>query len=99
MIDSVGFWVAADAWPSLRAARLAPDELRALARRRLARVLRGAAETVFNRRRFDAAGFGGDSRMLDSRPEQVLGALAPAGKAELRAAGRDVLAGGRVRPD
>jgi phenylacetate-CoA ligase len=99
VIESVGFWVAADAWRTLRAARLAPEALRALARARLARMLRAAAATEFYRRRLDAAGVGGDNLMLESSPEQVLQALAPVGKAELRAAGGELLPGGKVRPE
>jgi phenylacetate-CoA ligase len=99
VIESVGFWVAADAWRTLRAARLAPEELQALARERLVRMLRIASVTGFYRRRFDAAGVGGDDLMLDSSPEQVLQAIAPAGKAELREAGDDMLLGGKVRPE
>jgi phenylacetate-CoA ligase len=94
-----GFWIAADAWPTLRAARLSPDELAALARRRLIETLRVAAETPFYRRRFDAAGVGRDELMLETSPEEVLGALAPAGKPEMRAAGGDMLLGGKVRPE
>jgi phenylacetate-CoA ligase len=37
--------------------------------------------------------------MLESSPEQVLEALAPAAKAELREAGADLLLGGKVRPE
>ena len=99
MIGSVGFWVAADAWRTLRAARLAPDELQALARKRLARMLRVASATGFYRRRFDAAGVGDDDLMLESSPDQVLQALEPAGKAELREAGGRILLGGKVRPE
>jgi phenylacetate-CoA ligase len=99
VIESVGFWVAADAWRTLRAARLAPDELGALARKRLGRMLRAASATGFYRRRLDAAGVGGDDLMLESSPEQVLRALAPAGKAELREAGGEILLGGKVRPE
>jgi phenylacetate-CoA ligase len=99
VIESVGFWVAADAWRTLRAARLAPEALQALARARLARMLRAAAATGFYRRRLDAAGVGGDDLMLESSPEQVLQALAPTGKAELREAGGEILSGGKVRPE
>jgi len=98
-MESVGFWVAADAWRTLRAARLAPDALEALARARLARMLRAASATRFYRRRLDVAGVGGDELMLESSPEQVLQALAPAGKAELREAGGAILLGGKVRPE
>jgi phenylacetate-CoA ligase len=99
VIESVGFWVAADAWRTLRAARLAPDALQALARARLARMLRAASATEFYRRRLDAAGVCGDELMLESSPEQVLQTLAPAGKAELRAAGGEILLGGKLRPE
>ncbi len=99
MIESVGFWVAADAWRTLRAARLAPDALQALARARLARMLRAASATGFYRRRLDHAGVGGEELMLESSPEQVLQALAPAGKVELREAGGEILLGGKVRPE
>ncbi len=99
MISSVGFWVAADGWRTLRAASLDPEALRALARKRLARMLRTASKTEFYRHRFDAAGVGGDDLMLEASPEQVLAALEPAAKAELRMAGGDILLGGRVRPE
>jgi phenylacetate-CoA ligase len=98
-MESLGFWVARDAWPVLRAASLSPVELGELSRRRLARILRVASATGFYRRRLDAAGVGGDDLMLETSPEQVLQALEPAGKAELREAGGDVLLGGRVRPE
>jgi phenylacetate-CoA ligase len=62
-------------------------------------MLRTASATGFYRRRLDAAGVGGDDLMLESSPEQVLQALAPAGKAELREAGGEVLLGGKVRPE
>ena len=98
-MDRVGFWIARDAWPVLRAARLAPGELEALARKRLVRMLRTAARIPFYRRRLDAAGVGDDDLMLEASPEQVLVALAPAAKAELREAGGDILLGGKVRPE
>ncbi len=99
MIDRVGFWIARDAWPVLRAASLAPERLQALARARLTRILRAAATVPFYRERLDAAGVGDDDLMLELCPEQVLEAVAPATKADLRAAGGDVLLGGRVRPE
>ena len=98
-MDRVGFWIARDVWPVLRAARLTPEQLDALARRRLTRMLRTAARVPFYRRRLDVAGVGDDDLMMELCPEQVLEALAPAGKAELREAGGDVLLGGRVRPE
>ena len=99
MIDRVGFWIARDAWPVLRAARLHPERLEALARRRLTRMLRTAARVPFYRSRLEAAGVGNDDLMMELSPEQVLEALAPVTKAELREAGGDVLLGGRVRPE
>lgn len=99
MTDRIGFWIARDAWPVLRAARLAPGELEALARKRLVRMLRTAARIPFYRRRLDAAGVGDDDLMLEASPEQVLAALAPAAKTELREAGGDILLGGKVRPE
>ncbi|HEX6669473.1 MAG TPA: hypothetical protein VF061_07930, partial [Gemmatimonadales bacterium] len=85
-MDRVGFWIARDAWPVLRAARLPPERLEALARRRLIRMLRTAATVPFYRRRLDAAGVGDDALMMEQCPEQVLEALAPVTKVELREA-------------
>jgi phenylacetate-CoA ligase len=98
-MDRVGFWVARDLWPVLRAAKLDPGQLEALARKRLTRMLRTAARVPFYRRRLDEAGVGDDDLMMELCPDQVLGALAPATKADLREAGGDVLLGGRVRPE
>ena len=98
MNGTVGFWLAADALGVFRAERLAAGALRALARRRLGRVLETAAGTYFYRQRFAAAGVDPGSPLLRLDPEAVLSLLAPVGKAELRAAGVAVLAGGRVSP-
>jgi phenylacetate-CoA ligase len=98
-MDRVGFWVARDLWPVLRAAKLRPEQLDALARKRLTGMLRTAARLPFYRRRLDAAGVGDDGLMMELCPEAVLQAIAPVGKAELREAGGDVLLGGRVRPE
>ncbi len=99
MSGGVGFWVAADLWPTLRAGRLDADALRALAGARLARMLEVASGTPFYRRRLDAAGLSGGDPMLADDPERVLEALAPAAKDELREAAGDLLSGGRVRPE
>ena len=99
MIDRVGFWVARDLWPVLRVAKLGRDRLDALARKRLTRMLRTAVTLPFYRQRLDTAGVGDDELMMELCPEEVLRALAPVTKAELREAGGDVLLGGRVRPD
>jgi phenylacetate-CoA ligase len=98
-MDRVGFWLARDLWPVLRAAELDPEQLDALARERLTRMLRSAARLPFYRQRLDAAGVGDDDLMMELCPEEVLEAIAPATKAELRAAGGDVLLGGRVRSE
>ena len=98
-MDRIGFWIARDAWPVLRAARLDPERLAELARKRLTRMLRAAATVPFYRRRLDAAGVGDDDLMMELCPEQVLAALAPVTKSELREAGGEVLLGGRVRPE
>ena len=99
MIDRVGFWVARDLWPVLRVAKLGRDRLDALARKRLTRMLRTAVTLPFYRQRLDTAGVGDDELMMELCPEEVLRALAPVTKAELREAGGDVLLGGRVLPD
>ena len=99
MIDRVGFWVARDLWPVLRVAQLGRDRLDALARKRLTRMLRTAVTLPFYRQRLDQAGVSDDELMMELCPEEVLRALAPVTKAELREAGGDVLLGGRVRPD
>ena len=98
-MNRVGFWIARDVWPVLRAANLAPEQLDALATKRLTEMLRTAVRLPFYRRRLDAAGVGDDDLMMELCPRQVLEALAPASKAELREAGGDVLFGGRVRPE
>ena len=98
-MDRVGFWIARDAWPVLRAARLAPERLERLALARLTRMLRAAAKVPFYRERLDAAGVGDDDLMMELCPEQVLAAIAPATKVDLRGAGSDVLLGGKVRPE
>ncbi len=98
-MDRVGFWIARDAWPVLRAARLDPERLETLARDRLTRMLRTAARVPFYRSRLDVAGVGDDALMMECCPEEALRALAPVTKAELRAAAGDALLGGRVRPE
>ena len=98
-MSRVGYWLARDVWPVLRAASLDPEQLEALATRRLTALLRSAVRLPFYRRRLDAAGVGDDQLMMELCPTQVLEALAPSTKAELREAGGDVLLGGRVRPE
>ena len=99
MSATLGFWLGADAFPVLRAPRLAPDALHSLVCRRLSRLLSTAAETEFYRERLEAVGLHSQSPLLQLDPEGVLALLAPVGKAELRAAGTTVLRGGRIRPE
>lgn len=96
---SVGFWLGVDAIPALRAPRLALDDLEALARRRLTRLLARAAETEFYGERLRGAGIRVRMGLLERDPEGVLEALSPVGKHELRSAGTRVLPGGQIRPE
>jgi phenylacetate-CoA ligase len=96
---AVGFWLGCDAVPTLRAPWLAPDDLEALARRRLTRLLERAAETEFYGERLRGAGIRVRKGLLERDPEGVLEALSPVGKQELRSAGARVLSGGQVRPE
>jgi phenylacetate-CoA ligase len=97
--SAVGFWLAIDAAPTLRAPRLALDDLEDLARRRLAGLLARAAETEFYGERLREAGIKVRKGLLERDPEGVLEALSPVGKQELTAAGTRVLSGGQVRPE
>jgi len=83
----------------MRAESLSPDAIEDLARRRLGDILRAASATPFYRRRLDQAGAGDDALMLETSPDAVLAALAPVSKSDLRSAGSDILAGGRIRPE
>jgi phenylacetate-coenzyme A ligase PaaK-like adenylate-forming protein len=95
---AVGFWLAADALPVMGAALLDADRLRALARRRLSRLLRTAGRTAFYQARLREAGVTGSSLLLDRDPSAVLAGMAPVGKAELREGGAALFVGGRQRP-
>jgi phenylacetate-CoA ligase len=96
---AVGFWLGVDAVPTLRAPRLALDDLETLAHRRLSRLLAWAAETKFYGERIRAAGIRVRKGLLERDPEGVLEALSPVGKLELRSAGTGVLSGGQIRPE
>ena len=74
MIDRVAFWVARDVWSVLRAAQLRPERLDALARARLARMLRTAARLPFYRQRLDAA-CSGRQNVLDIFGQQPVSHL------------------------
>ncbi|HEY7635458.1 MAG TPA: hypothetical protein VH763_07945 [Gemmatimonadales bacterium] len=99
MKGAVGFWLGVDAIPTLRALRLAPDDLETLARRRLSRLLERAAETKFYGDRLRDTGIRVRKGLLERDPEGVLEALSPVGKQELGSAGTGVLSGGQVRPE
>jgi phenylacetate-CoA ligase len=96
---AVGFWLGVDAIPTLRAPRLALDDLEELARRRLSYLLERAAETEFYGERLRSAGIKVRKGLLERDPEGVLEALSPVGKQELRSAGTRVLSGGRIRQE
>ena len=96
-MSAVAFWLAADAAPVMGASWLGADALRVLARRRLARLLRTASRTGFYQARLREAGLTPSSLLLDRDPAGVLAALAPVGKAELRAAGDGLFPAGRRR--
>jgi phenylacetate-CoA ligase len=97
--NAVGFWLGVDTIPTLRAPRLAADDLEDLARRRLTRLLARAAETEFYGQRLRDAGIKVRKGLLERDPEGVLEVLSPVGKQELTAAGTRVLSGGQIRPE
>ena len=99
MTGSLAFWLAMDALPVMRAPRLGPDRLRALARRRLTALLHAAGRTEFYRQRLRDAGVTPSSLLLERDPASVLAAMPPVGKAELRDAAEQLLPGGRPEPD
>ncbi|HKU59697.1 MAG TPA: hypothetical protein VJQ44_00675 [Gemmatimonadales bacterium] len=97
MSGAVGFWLAADALPVMSAPLLDADRLRALARRRLSRLLLTAGRTGFYQARLREAGVTGSSLLLERDPSAVLAGMAPVSKAELREAGDGLFVGGRPR--
>ena len=97
MTGATAWWMAVDGprvWAALDASS---GRITELSRRRLGELLRAAASTPFYRARLRAAGFEPRDHSLTRAPEAVLAALAPVTKAELRAAGPEVLAGRAVR--
>lgn len=95
---ALAWWTAADAprvWPAVGRSA---ESLEALRRRRLAHLLRAAGATPFYAARYRSAGLIPGDQLFTYSPEAALGALRPVTKAELRAAGTAVLAGGAVRP-
>jgi phenylacetate-CoA ligase len=98
-VTGVPFWLAVDAASTFAALDLNADSLDALARRRLGRLLVcSARKNVFYRRRLQAAGIEWADPILQVDPYRALAALPPVSKLELRQAGSQALAGGRVHP-
>jgi phenylacetate-CoA ligase len=90
---ALAFWLAREARPTFRIVRRPPEQIQHVARERLRWVLRKAGDTEFGAHRLTESGLPGGLRLDD--PEDALRRLRPVGKAELRAAGRAALAGGR----
>ncbi|MDQ3136422.1 MAG: hypothetical protein M3Q93_02415, partial [Gemmatimonadota bacterium] len=96
-MSAVGWWLAADApsvWP---APGHSAETLARTARGRLVRLLEIAGDTPFYRTRLREAGIDPRNPRLTATPYETLAALPIVTKAELRAAGEDVLRGGAVR--
>ncbi|HJR63650.1 MAG TPA: AMP-binding protein [Gemmatimonadaceae bacterium] len=87
----------AEALATWRALGLDAADLRMLADRRLAHVLRVARRTPFYGRRLRDAGIGSGRELREDTARAVLSRLPPVTKQDLRAAGPGVLAGGRVQ--
>jgi phenylacetate-CoA ligase len=98
-VTGVPFWLAVDAAGTFAALDLPAHSLDALARRRLSRLLfYSARNNAFYQRRLQAAGVEWADPVLQVDPYRALAALPPVSKLELRQAGPEVLAGGRVHP-
>jgi phenylacetate-CoA ligase len=98
-VIGVPFWLAVDAAGTFAALDLNADALDALARRRLGRLLfYSGRNNAFYRRRLQAAGIEWADPILQLDPYCALAALPPVSKLELRQAGSQALAGGRVHP-
>ena len=90
------YWLARESGRTLRVLRQGPDEIRALASRRLRQTLAAAANARHVQRRLSDAGV--DHGLLTrGDPDAVLRDLPPVDKQSLREAGDDALVGGRAR--
>jgi len=99
MSGGLGFWLAADALPTLAALRSHPEEIQELARGRLSRLLfHLARNNPFYGRRLQSAGIEWADPILQRNPYGALAALPPVTKAELRQAGASALDRGRIDP-
>ncbi|HWN19988.1 MAG TPA: AMP-binding protein [Gemmatimonadales bacterium] len=93
------FWLTVDAARTFAALDLDAESVDALARRRLGRLLSSLAwNNAFYGRRFQEVGIEWADPILQLDPYRALAALPPVSKQELRQAGPQVLAGGRVDP-
>jgi phenylacetate-CoA ligase len=100
MSGSLGFWLAADALPTLATLRAHPEETEQLARGRLSRLLFHAARNnPFYGRRLQSAGLEWADPILQRDPYGALAALPPVTKVELRRAGSRALDRGALSPD
>jgi phenylacetate-CoA ligase len=94
------FWLAADAAPTFNVLQREPEQVAALARARLSRLLfHLARHNPFYGRRLQAAGIEWADPILQREPYRALGAMAPVSKAELRRAGSRALDCGVLSPD
>jgi phenylacetate-CoA ligase len=92
------FWVAADAASVLANGDLDAESADRLAAHRLGHLLSHAAHaSPFYKRRFRSVGIEWSDPVLTRDPYHALSALSPVSKGELRRAGLEALAGGRVR--
>jgi phenylacetate-CoA ligase len=100
MSGALGFWLAADALPTLASLRSHPEETEQLARRRLSRLLLHVARhNPFYTRRLQSAGIEWADPILQRDPYRALAALPPVAKGELRRAGPRALDQGSMSPD
>jgi phenylacetate-CoA ligase len=98
VIGAVAWWTVVDAPSTFRAPRLDAGSLRALAGRRLSRLLDAAARAPFYAGRLRAAGIDPARAGARSQPFALLQELPPVSKSDLREAGATALAAGRVDP-
>jgi phenylacetate-CoA ligase len=98
VIGSAALWAAIDSPSVLRAGNLNGNSAERISRERLGRLLLHAAHSsAFYKRRFRAVGIEWSDPILTRDPYQALSALPAVSKGELRQAGVEAVAGGRVR--
>jgi phenylacetate-CoA ligase len=98
-VNQIPFWLAVDAARTFAALDLDAESVDALARGRLSRLLASSARSnAFYGRRLQGVGIEWADPILQLDPYRALAALPPVSKLELRQAGSQALAGGRVDP-